>query len=145
MEVGEPLTEMCLDRNDFDESVWSYGLYDSTTGMRINRDSGFSIMKTQGDKDYYGWIGYWGVWFPESVTVNDNDTVYKVTYGPGGGEPVPYHCCKEGREAEEIYPETTDPFGHQERSTRLYPGPRSPEYHVSSEVGWVEFYNARKI
>ena len=69
MEAGEPLTEMCLDRNDFDESAWSYGLYDSTTGMRINRDSGFSIMKTQGDKDYYGWIGYWGVWFPESVTV----------------------------------------------------------------------------
>ena len=60
MEVGDPQTEMCLDRDDFAESVWSYGLY-NPDGTRVNRNSGFSIMKPEEDKVYYGWIGYWGI------------------------------------------------------------------------------------
>ena len=92
--VSDPI-DLCLDRNNFDETVWSYGLYDSTTGARINRNSGFSIKKTEGPKDYYGWIGYWGVWFPEEVTVNDGDEVYRVTYGPGGSETL-YNIFKSG-------------------------------------------------
>ena len=97
--IPDPL-DLCLDRNTFGETVWSYGLYDSTTGMRINRNSGFSIKKTvttiEGDKDYYGWIGYWGAWFPEEVTLNHEDEVYKVTYGPDGGEEVLYNVFKSG-------------------------------------------------
>jgi hypothetical protein len=91
-EVGNP-EDMCLDRNNFAETVWSYGLYDSLAGARINRNSGFSVKKTEGDKNYYGWIGYWGVWFPEEVTINNGDTVYKITYGPGGTED-PYTVLK---------------------------------------------------
>jgi hypothetical protein len=94
MEVDDPLTEMCLNRDDFAESVWSYGLY-NPDGSRVNRNSGFSIMKTVGDKEYYGWIGYWGAWFPQNVNVNNGETVYKVTYGPGGTED-PYTVLKSG-------------------------------------------------
>ena len=131
MEAGEPSTEMCLNRNNFDESVWSYGLYDSTTGMRINRDSGFSIMKTL-DKDYYGWIGYWGVWFPDSVTVNDNDTVYRVTYGPGGGEPVPYTVIKKGGKLKKytLKPLTLLDIKNVPLDYTLGQGPQSTMYRV---------------
>ena len=132
MEAGEPLTEMCLNRNDFDESVWSYGLYDSTTGMRINRNSGFSIKKTQGDKDYYGWIGYWGVWFPEEVTINNGDTVYKVTYGPGGTE-EPYTVMKSGGKLKKytLEPLTLLDIKNVPLDYTLGQGPQSTMYRVN--------------
>ncbi|HDD44946.1 MAG TPA: hypothetical protein ENG63_08830 [Candidatus Desulfofervidus auxilii] len=81
--------DVCLSRTSFDETAWRYGLYDSN-GNRVNRNSGFPIKITQNGKDYYGWIGYWGLWFPEDVTVNNGDTVYKLSYGPGGGTETPY-------------------------------------------------------
>ena len=74
----------CLDRTGFDETAWRYGLYNSD-GSRLNRNSGFSIKKNQGGKDYYGWIGYYGVWFPRDVTLNSGDQVYKMEFGPGSG------------------------------------------------------------
>jgi hypothetical protein len=91
-EPDDAQTEMCLDRNLFDESVWSYGLYNQD-GSRVERNSGFSIKTTQ---NVYGWIGYWGLWLPEEATVNNGATVYKVNYGPGGPEEVPYTVVKSG-------------------------------------------------
>ena len=102
MEPGYQDTEMCLDRNLFDESIWSYGLYNQD-GSRVDRNSGFSIKANVGGRDVYGWIGYWGLWLPEDVTVNNGATVYKVNYGPGGPEEVPYTVVKIRREAEEIH------------------------------------------
>ncbi len=95
MEPGYQDTEMCLDRNLFDESIWSYGLYNED-GSRVERNSGFSIKANVGGQDVYGWIGYWGLWLPEDVTVNNGATVYKVNYGPGGPEEVPYTVVKSG-------------------------------------------------
>ena len=95
MEPGYADTEMCLDRYSFDESVWSYGLYNQD-GSRVNRNSGFSIKATAGGHDYYGWIGYWGLWFPNAVAVNNGDNVSKINYSPGGPEEVPYTVVKSG-------------------------------------------------
>jgi len=88
----EPPVQRCLSRTDFSETAWSYGLYDSN-GARVNRDSGFSFRATIDGKDYYGWIGYWGIWFPKEVTINDGKTVYKQTFG---AKPEPYTLLKKG-------------------------------------------------
>jgi len=81
--------QVCLSRTNFDETVWRYGLYDAN-GNRVERNSGFPIKTTQNGKDYYGWIGYWGLWFPDDVTLQNGDTVYKLSYGPNGDSATPY-------------------------------------------------------
>ncbi len=83
-------TQVCLSRTSFDETAWRYGLYDSS-GSRVVRNSGFPIKVTQNGVDYYGWIGFWGLWFPEDATLNSGDTVYKLSYGPGGDTEEPYN------------------------------------------------------
>ncbi|MBI5098557.1 MAG: hypothetical protein HZB30_04900 [Nitrospirae bacterium] len=85
----------CMDRTAFDETAWRYGLYDSN-GARLNRDSGFPIKTNQGGKDYYGWIGYYGIWFPRDVTLNNGDQVYKMGFGPGSGEGELYNVLISG-------------------------------------------------
>ncbi len=76
-------TQTCLSRTEFSESAWRYGCYDAT-GKRVNRNSGFPIRFQQGTKNYHGWVGYWGIWMPDKVTLNNGDTVYKQTFGSGG-------------------------------------------------------------
>ncbi|HEB76493.1 MAG TPA: hypothetical protein ENJ04_09100 [Nitrospirae bacterium] len=83
-------TQVCLSRTSFDETAWRYGLYDSS-GSRVVRNSGFPIKVTQNGVDYYGWIGFWGLWFPEDATLNSGDTVYKLSYGSGGDTEEPYN------------------------------------------------------
>ncbi|MBI5742044.1 MAG: hypothetical protein HZA16_15170 [Nitrospirae bacterium] len=82
---------MCFDRTNFEETAWRYGLYDSS-GSRVTRNSGFNIKIG----DAYGWIGYYGLWFPDSVTLSDGDTVYKVEYGEGGETATPYTVVAKG-------------------------------------------------
>ncbi len=90
--AGNP---MCMDRAAYDETAWRYGLYDSN-GMRVERDSGFPIKTTQDGKNYFGWIGYYGIWFPKDVTLNNGDQVYKMDFGPGSGEGTPYNILIAG-------------------------------------------------
>lgn len=68
-------SSVCLERKNPDISAWKYGLY-TTTGQRVNVNSGFPIKKD----NTYGWVGYWGIWMPETVVVNDGNTVYKYDY-----------------------------------------------------------------
>ncbi|MDH4164717.1 MAG: hypothetical protein OEW15_18815, partial [Nitrospirota bacterium] len=70
------LPNVCLDRTKFDMSAWRYGLYDATTGARVVRNSGFPIKYG----NYYGNVGYWGLWLPNGVTLNNGDTIYKHDY-----------------------------------------------------------------
>ncbi|NOZ25355.1 MAG: hypothetical protein GXO94_04595 [Nitrospirae bacterium] len=88
-------TQVCLSRTSFDETAWRYGLYDSS-GNRVVRNSGFPIKVTQNGVDYFGWIGFWGLWFPEEVSLNSGDTVYKITYGPDGDTETPYSVFTAG-------------------------------------------------
>lgn len=76
-------TNICLDRNNFQESAWRYGLYTVPTdtsaapGSRVNRNSNFQVKKQNGE---YGSIGYWGAWFPNNGTVSDGEQVFKHDY-----------------------------------------------------------------
>jgi hypothetical protein len=81
----------CLDRNDFDETAWRYGLYDSETGSRINPRSGFPVKVVRDGREYHGWVGYWGAWFPDELDLENGDTVYKQEFGDGSpAEATPY-------------------------------------------------------
>lgn len=73
---------VCLDRENYDETVWGYGVYDGTTGMRVERDSGFPIRY----EDYWGWAGYYGIWLPNDIFLDmqGGETVYKIDYNTDG-------------------------------------------------------------
>ncbi len=84
--------QKCADRNDFNETAWRYGLYD-VNGARVNRESGFPIKYG----DYHGWVGYWGLWLPDNVTINDGATVYKQVYSSNATPTeTPYTLLKRG-------------------------------------------------
>lgn len=77
-------TQICLDRVNFNNSAWRYGLYTTPTvtavpeGSRVLRNSNFTVKKI--NPDLYGSIGYWGAWFPGGATVADGEQVYKHDY-----------------------------------------------------------------
>jgi hypothetical protein len=85
-------TTICLDRNDFNESAWRYGLYD-TAGTRLNRNSGFSVNTKADGSGSYGFIGYWGLWLNNNATVVNN-TLYKFDYSTNSA--TPYTLFKAG-------------------------------------------------
>jgi hypothetical protein len=85
----------CLNRAAYDETAWRYGMYD-TSGSRVTRNSGFPIKYTTGGNDYHGWVGYWGLWLPESVTIPNGATVYKMDYSNGQTTSTPYTVLKAG-------------------------------------------------
>jgi hypothetical protein len=84
-------SSVCLDRKDFNFSAWRYGVY-YDNGARVNRNSGFPVR--YGTKN--GYIGYWGPWFQDNVTLQTGDTVYKQTFGPGGGTETAYTVLVSG-------------------------------------------------
>lgn len=86
---------VCLDRKNFDSSAWRYGVYD-VNGDRVARNSGFPVRLSRSGTDYRGWIGYWGPWFQDNVTLVDGETVYKQTFGPGGGTETAYQVLVAG-------------------------------------------------
>ena len=65
---------VCLDRNKYLTQVYRYGLY-SDNGSRVEVNSGFPIKATNSGTDYYGYIGYYGLWMPSDASVGDNSTV----------------------------------------------------------------------
>ncbi len=82
--------DVCLDRNTFDMSAWQYGLYNAATGARVVRNSGFPIKFGS----YYGNVGYWGLWLPNGVTLNNGDTVYKHDYQANTDTPYTVFVAK---------------------------------------------------
>lgn len=77
---------VCLSRTEFEETAWRYGLYNAD-GSQVKINSGFPV-KTDSGK--YGWVGYYGVWFPDGVSLANGETVHKETYGPNGVISTPY-------------------------------------------------------
>ena len=78
--------EICLDRVNFETSAWRYGMYDATTGNRVNVNSGFPINTNADGSGKHGWVGYWGLWIPEGVTIDNGDQVFKQNYNGGTAE-----------------------------------------------------------
>jgi hypothetical protein len=72
---------VCLSRTDFQERVFRYGLYEAQgddLGQRVERDGGFGFKTADGK---YGWIGYYGMWAPPDVEIENGDTVTKSVFG----------------------------------------------------------------
>ena len=88
--------EICLDRDDFETSAWRYGMYDATTGGRVSVNSGFPINTAANGSGKHGWVGYWGLWVPDGVSITNGSTVYKQNYGPEAGAATPYTVVKAG-------------------------------------------------
>jgi len=80
-------------------SVWRYGLYDSSSGDRIERQSGFPIHYANGGETFQGYLGYWGLWLPPAAlaTVTTGSTIEKVDYS-SASEPTrtPYTVVRAG-------------------------------------------------
>ncbi len=79
----------CFNRDATDPqtglSVWQYGLYDATSGARIDRNSGFPIQFVTGGTTYQGFLGYFGMSLPPaaSAALTSGATVQKVDYNTG--------------------------------------------------------------
>lgn len=69
-----------LDRNDFETNVFHYGVYLASTEDRVDLAGGFPV-ETQGGA--HGYVGYWGMWFPESVTIGNGDTLVRRRFQNG--------------------------------------------------------------
>ena len=76
---------VCLDRNKYLTQVYRYGLY-SDNGSRVQVNSGFPIKATNSGTDYYGYIGYYGLWMPSDASVGDNSTVAKMDFSGGADQ-----------------------------------------------------------
>jgi hypothetical protein len=81
--------EQCFSRDAADPgtgmSVWRYGLYDSSTGERVTRNSGFPIEYAHGGQTYHGYLSYWGLSLPPAAaeTLSNGAAVQKVDYSSG--------------------------------------------------------------
>jgi hypothetical protein len=73
-----------LDRHDFDSYVWRYGLYDATTEQRVDRLSGFPLEDAGGN---HGWAGFHGIWFPESVSITNGQTLLRRSFATNSTTP----------------------------------------------------------
>ena len=49
-------------------------------GSRVAINAGFPIKASNNSVDYYGYIGYHGLWMPTEASVADNSTVYKLDF-----------------------------------------------------------------
>jgi hypothetical protein len=95
--------EQCFARDARDPgtgmSVWRYGLYDSTTGARIERNSGFPIEFTRNGAKHHGYLGYHGLSLPPAAqaALANGDTVEKVDYANGSAPTrTPFTVVKAG-------------------------------------------------
>ncbi len=77
--------EVTFSRTQFQNSAWRYNLYHAggeAAGSRVELESGFGFQTESGD---YGWVGYYGLWVPEGVSVEDGDTITETTFDGGVG------------------------------------------------------------
>ena len=73
----------CLDRDQFETSVWNYNLYESSgleAGSLVTRSSGFGIATAGGE---YGWVGYDGLWLESEAPLLSGEVVAKNTVDSG--------------------------------------------------------------
>lgn len=94
-------SSMCFSRDASDPntgiSVWRYGLYDSVSGERIERNSGFPIQYTSAGTVYQGYVGYYGLSSqPGAAAPADGSTVAKIDYQNGSASTASYTVVNKG-------------------------------------------------
>ena len=84
-------TDACFDRTKQFETTHQSGLYNATTGAKVNLTGGFGFTKSDGTR---GYLGPWGVWIDGGETnfttnsrslaiTNDDDVSYTLKWAPG--------------------------------------------------------------
>jgi hypothetical protein len=92
--------QQCFSRDAADpqtgQSVWRYGLYDSTSGEHVDRNSGFPIEFSAGGAHYRGYLSYWGLSLaPDAAAALVNGaTVSKADYGSATPTQVDFTVVK---------------------------------------------------
>ena len=79
------------------------------------------------------------------MTINNNETVYKVTYGPGGTEPAPYTVLKSGGKLKKYTLKPLTLLDIKNVPLNYSLRERAPEYHVPSEVGRYQLHQIAKF
>ncbi|WCE30342.1 hypothetical protein [Vibrio sp. SCSIO 43137] len=77
-------TGQCLSRTNYDSFVHRYGLYNATTGAKVDINSGFPVKydsDSNGSYESYGYIGYWGAWTETDGALSNGDTIVKDDNG----------------------------------------------------------------
>jgi hypothetical protein len=64
--------ETVYDKNSLHRKVYRYKLFEADSGDNVSMNGGFPITLETGE---YGYIGYWGLWINDGVTVENGDTV----------------------------------------------------------------------
>ncbi len=84
-------SKQCLNRKVFETSAWRYGLYNSTTGQRIQVNSGFPFNTEPDGSGDFGYIGYYGLGLPPGEdTIASGATVYRQQFVAGAPVLTPY-------------------------------------------------------
>lgn len=83
--------KQCLNRKIFETSAWRYGLYDNTTGARVQINSGFPFNTEPDGHGKFGYIGYFGLGLPPGEdSLTDGSTVYRQQFIDGAPVTTPY-------------------------------------------------------
>jgi hypothetical protein len=78
-DANDPAIKTCFDRNQKDSTAWQYGLYDLTTGTRVNVNSRISINTKADGSGIRGQAGEFGAWMANDIPLKDLDLVYGQT------------------------------------------------------------------
>lgn len=84
---------VCRDQNDFNMSVWQYGVYnDAGARVKMNGGFGFLFEKANGSKGH-GWASYYGIW-ADGSDLPEGTVVTKENYGDNSAPTVQYTVKK---------------------------------------------------
>ncbi len=77
----------CLAKDDFNEAVWRYGMFDRESGEEIKLNGGFPIRydsDNDGNVDAFGYASYWGLWTEDEDALDTGDSVVRESHENGG-------------------------------------------------------------
>ncbi len=68
----------CHDRTSFTQDIWQYGLYNATTGQRVNLMNSFSFTTIQNGVTARGVAGPWGALLEDGSVLSDGQSIDKI-------------------------------------------------------------------
>lgn len=72
-------TETVLDKDNYNYRVYRYKIFNQADGSSVSRTAGFPIQLAGGNHEgEHAYIGYYGLWAPYGLTIEDGDTVTRM-------------------------------------------------------------------